>query len=135
LQGFEPVALNNTQTRFGAGMAVLSDLDGDGFNEVAVGAPFREEGFDQCGSVFLFLSPGFTNGMGSLYSHWQKSEFSLYNYGSSIAQLADLDGDGISDFAVGAPDTFLSAGGGVIVYSGRTRRTLLEALGSEYSAP
>jgi hypothetical protein len=87
---------------FGAALASLGDLDGDGIGDLGVGAT----GGGRVGNVFiLFLNANGTaksvrkvpDGVGG-YPHLQLD----VAFGSSIATLGDLDGDGTIDLAVGA---------------------------------
>ena len=91
---------------FGFALATLGDVDGDGVTDLAVGTPKDDDGGVRKGAVWiLFLeSDGTVKGhrkisdVGGNYGLQPGDEF-----GSSIAGLGDLDGDGIRDMAVGAP--------------------------------
>lgn len=90
---------------YGASVASLGDLDGDGVQDIAVGAPYYF--FDSPGIVFIH----FLNQDGSI-KYTQKIGYSTPNgpyggnsgdrYGMSVACLGDFDNDGVSDIAVGA---------------------------------
>ncbi len=92
---------------FGFSVAALGDLDGDGIEDLAVGAPSDDDGgFDQGAVWILFL-----NANGTVSSEQKISATAgcfggvLVGgdlFGSSVAALGDLDGDGIEDLAVGA---------------------------------
>ena len=92
---------------FGESMASLGDLDGDGTLDLAVSAPFDDDGGTDRGAVWiLFLEPD-----GRVKSHQKISdtqggftgELGRFDYfGSSLSSLGDLDGDGVVDLAVGA---------------------------------
>ncbi len=106
---------------FGRSIAALGDLDGDGVNDIAVGA-FADnvDGSDRGAVYVLYL-----NGDGTVKRHARIS--STFNggpaladgdfFGLSLASLGDLDGDGVTDLAVGAggDDTGTSYGGAVHV--------------------
>jgi hypothetical protein len=93
--------------RFGASVAALGDLDGDGVGDLAVGASWdSSNAFQQEGSVWiLFLRTDgtvvserkITEGTGG----FQGTLETLDLFGTSVAALGDLDGDGGRDLAVG----------------------------------
>ena len=94
----------NVQDRFGWSVANIGDLDGDGVNDLASGAPL-DRARDQ-GAVHIM----FMNTDGSIKSSVESNSgtsnhctSNTYDYlGTSIAGIGDLDGDGVNDMAVGA---------------------------------
>jgi len=93
--------------RLGVSVASLGDLDGNGVSEIAVGAVGDDAGGTDRGAVWiLFLNPN-----GTVITHQKISDtqggFSGGladgdTFGSSLAAIGDLDGDGITELAVGA---------------------------------
>ena len=103
---------------FGISLASLGDLDGDGVGDLAVGAHFDDDGGPDRGAVWIL----FLNSTGTVKSHQKISDTTggfgggLANFGSfgrSVAALGDVDGDGIVDLAVGAPEDGTDARGAV----------------------
>ncbi|XP_075055341.1 integrin alpha-5 [Mixophyes fleayi] len=88
--------------RFGSSISVLGDLDQDGFNDIAIGAPF--EGKDNRGVVFIFngqaggLSPKPSQVLEGLWGSPLAPAF----FGFSARGGKDLDGNGYPDLIVGA---------------------------------
>ncbi len=91
---------------FGTSTASLGDLDGDGVTDLAVGAIGDDTGGDGRGAVHMLLlnSNGTVKGNMKLASGTNGGP-TLSNkdsFGSSVAALGDLDGNGVTDLAVGA---------------------------------
>jgi hypothetical protein len=88
---------------FGASIAVVGDLDGDGRPALAVGSPSG-------GYVELFDGPGFVS--------WAVLNTPLRpvaRFGHSLANLGDIDGNGTVDLAIGAPDAQRASGRVLVV--------------------
>ena len=109
------VEINDTTTNgptladddnFGMSVANIGDLDGDGVNDLAVGAIYDEDGGADRGAVHII----FMNTDGSVDSTVEINSSTtngptLANgdtFGKSVANIGDLDGDGVNDLAVGA---------------------------------
>lgn len=93
--------------QFGTSLSVVPDLDGNGTDELAVGAVGDQDGGVRAGALWILflrqdglvlreqkissrhgaLSPGPTRGEG---------------FGEAVASIGDLDGDGLPELAVGA---------------------------------
>ncbi len=92
---------------FGWHLASLGDLDGDGVVDLAVTAPFDDDGGRANGAVWVL----FLNTNGTVKSHKKISETEggftgiledFGYFGLNSASLGDHDGDGVVDLAVGA---------------------------------
>uniref|UniRef100_A0A6I8NL38 Integrin subunit alpha 5 n=1 Tax=Ornithorhynchus anatinus TaxID=9258 RepID=A0A6I8NL38_ORNAN len=110
LQGPEGMRPRPSQTltgrqefgRFGSSLAPLGDLDQDGYNDVAVGAPFGGE--TQQGAVFVYL--GGPQGLSLepsqvLLPLWGPSQTPGF-FGFALRGARDLDSNGYPDLIVGA---------------------------------
>ena len=89
--------------KLGSAVAGIGDLDRDGVPDIAAGAPRADGGFGQVLIVQM-------NSDGSVKAESSIGELmagillgSRDMFGASVAGVGDIDGDGISDIAVGAP--------------------------------
>lgn len=90
--------------RFGCSLAALGDIDLDGFNDLAVGAPYGGE--DARGSVHIFR--GGTRGLAQEAAQVieaQTINARLRAFGFSLSGGTDLDVNGYPDVLVGAPES------------------------------
>jgi len=94
---------------FGVSVTAMGDLNGDGIIDLAVGAIFDDDGGSNHGAVYvLFMNTDGTvksfqkisDTVGSFTATLGSSDI----FGVSVSALGDLDGDGVTDLAVGAPE-------------------------------
>ena len=131
----EPPSCGSPDTSFGASLAVLDDLDGDGGLEVAVGAPTHDGCDDPWGMGFVCFSPGGECGERALVSRWVNREWNLGSFAAAIIRFPDLDGDDVDEYVIGAPDPVFNLPGGAQIRSGRRGGLLKQIVGEHLPVP
>ena len=100
----------------GLGMAILGDLNGDGYAEFGAGAPSDSYNWDYEGYAVIASGRDGT----TLYTYRPDAKVSVdWNLGFSLAGIGDLNRDGFDDFMIGAPGAGYYGNGNVFLYSGR----------------
>ncbi|HEV8324360.1 MAG TPA: FG-GAP-like repeat-containing protein [Myxococcota bacterium] len=92
---------NQVSASFGYSVAFAGDVNGDGFGDFLVGAPYYDNGQTDEGRALLFL--GSASGPAASPSWTGEPDQANAYYGSSVAGAGDVNGDGYADVIVGAP--------------------------------
>ena len=112
----------------GRSVANAGDVDGDGINDVVAGAIWSEPGgIFRAGSAFLW-----STATGTLLHRYDGTQVEQ-EFGTSVAGMGDVDGDGFPDVAVGAPADAQPGGvreGSVTYCSSSTGSQLFKFFGS-----
>ena len=95
------LVVDQAEANFGISAAALGDLDGDGYDDLLVGAPGYSNGLFGDGAAFLFrggaAAPAFTG-----WKAWIPQAGS--RFGAVVAAAGDVNQDGWPDALVGAPN-------------------------------
>lgn len=94
------------QGSLGASVAGAGDVNGDGFDDVIVGARSHSAVETDEGAAFVFLGSalGIPSGAPTTAAAQIESNQAFANLGSSVAGAGDVNGDTYADVIVGAPD-------------------------------
>jgi len=86
----------------GYGLSWAGDLDGDGLDDVLVGAPWRD---DMRGAVYLLLGANVATGSLADADAILCGGEGQYYAGVAVAGAGDLDADGYGDWVTGTPES------------------------------
>lgn len=102
--GFRTARLHGSEVfaRFGSAIAPLGDLDQDGFNDVAIAAPYGGE--DRKGVVYIFngRATGLTAGPSQALEGRWAAQGMPPSFGYAMKGATDVDRNGYPDLIVGA---------------------------------
>lgn len=117
---------SGTRTSFGSSVAGLGDLNGDGKGEFAVGA--SDEWITDSSQGTVRIYSGADASVLRLYMGPAQAD----RLGTSLASVADVNGDGIRDLLASFPESNFAGmdSGGVYVYSGATGAVLYTFYGA-----
>ncbi len=119
------VEINQAGANFGYSVSSAGDVNGDGYSDVIIGAPFYDNGQSNEGAAFIFH--GSTTGISTSPASVIESNQANANMGNSVGTAADVNGDGYSDVIVGAPlyDNGQSDEGAAFIYYGSAAGIML----------
>ena len=108
------VTFTGTNIGFGAVVSQIGDIDHDGMQDIAIADfPTGQQIFIYKGRLSWPLTLTDTQ---ADYVITTDPSYAASNFGNTIAALGDFDGDGVDDFAIGAPLFNTRVGKVVVVY-------------------
>ena len=104
--------------QFGSSVGTAGDVNGDGYDDVIVGALLFDNGQTDEGAAFLYH--GSPSGLAATAAWTTEGDQAGALFGNSVGAAGDVNGDGYADVIVGAPlyDNVESAEGRAFVYLG-----------------
>lgn len=116
--------------RFGHALASAGDVNGDGFDDLIIGAPDDDFAGIGTGSVFIY------SGEDGSALHTLRGSKTWDRFGKGVCSLGDIDFDGRPEFLVGVPrrENGFKEAGAVEMYSGRTGALIMRVPGRERDA-
>jgi len=98
---------------FGVDVSDAGDVNGDGFDDVIVGASWFTQGQTNEGAAFLYY--GSANGLSQTFNWMVQSNSAQAQLGYAVSTAGDINNDGYDDLIVGAPG-YLAKGGAFIFF-------------------
>jgi hypothetical protein len=114
----------------GAALAALGDVNGDGFDDFAIGAPDAASGN---GAVYIVFGRADLDGfeLGALAGSSKEARYAVLSgtaaspIGRFVASAGKFDSDAVADIVVGAPSADSDAGRVFVAFGGPTLKTTL----------
>ena len=99
---------NANNMKFGSSMTYLGDVNGDGRDDVLIGATGARAHGTKTGAAYLMLGHATNFSTGAEMTHvsldaWYDGAADRDEAGTALARLGDVDDDGYAEFAIGAP--------------------------------
>jgi hypothetical protein len=91
---------DQANAHFGRSVGTAGDVNGDGYSDVIVGAPFYDNGEEDEGRAYVYY--GSSTGLNHTPAWIAESNQAGAEFGRVIASAGDVNGDGFSDVIIGA---------------------------------
>ena len=93
---------NQNNAQFGYCVSTAGDVNGHGYGDVIIGAPYYDNGQTDEGRAYIFH--GIATGLSAIAAATRESDQANAHFGWSVNTAGDVNGDGYSDVIIGAPD-------------------------------
>jgi len=102
---------------FSISVSAAGDVNGDGYDDVMVGADGNDAGGDEAGRAYIYFGGSSMNNAADVVLSGARAHD---HFGMSVSTAGDLNGDSYDDVIVGAPCNFLGASdmGSAFIYFG-----------------
>lgn len=90
----------NGGDNFGRAVSGVGDVNGDGIDDIAIGAPLNDGNGQDAGAVYVYFGGSTPN---STVDRTLRGETGDDRFGWSLSRAGDMNRDGDDDFVVGAP--------------------------------
>ena len=94
--------IDQQDAQLGYALSTAGDVNGDGYSDLVVGAPWYDGGQTDEGAAFVFY--GSASGLESAPGWSAEGDQGDAHFGSAVSIAGDVDGDGYADVVIGAPD-------------------------------
>ena len=91
---------NQAGAWMGNSVATAGDVNGDGYSDVIVGAPYYDNGQPDEGRAYVYL--GSAGGVSATPANIMESDQAIAYMGRAVASAGDVNADGYSDVIIGA---------------------------------
>ena len=91
---------NQANADFSTSVATAGDVNGDGYSDVIIGAPYFDDGQADEGAAFVYL--GSSSGLATAAAWTAESDQASAAFGAFVGTAGDVNGDGYSEVIAGA---------------------------------
>ncbi|HHD62826.1 MAG TPA: hypothetical protein ENK96_00350 [Desulfobulbaceae bacterium] len=92
---------NQAGAEFGSSVSAAGDFNGDGYDDIIIGAPYFDKGQGHEGMAFLYYGP--PGGLLWPFPLQLGGDVTNAYFGKNVAAAGDVNGDGYDDVIIGAP--------------------------------
>lgn len=103
-------AFSALDDQYGYSVANIGDINNDGYDDAAAGAPQNDDRDDNAGKVLIFMGGSEYDLIPDYEIYGSISGATNENFGYSVSGAGDVNNDGYDDIIVGAPNYGLATG-------------------------